>query len=420
MLKNNKKFFVILLFSVLLFSSVSTISLTTQYEPQSDFGGGTGTLADPYQIYYIEHLYNIRNNLTDNFILMNDLDFQDDSSYVNAANKTDNITGGGWLAIGNASSPFTGRLNGDNHTISNFYIYRHTRGNGLFNYTYDCSIEYLGLINVSVTGFASGDNHTGGFIAEMDYGHLKYCYISGNVSTGLVIGSFAGETYRSYIGNCYSIANVTENGGFKSGGIIGWATQTEIVNCFVSGDLSGSDEPIIGWDNGNTCTVTNTFYDNETTGHTTTDEGGTGKNTSDMQNILTFENVGWDICYNPNDLNNGYPYLAWQQDVSSFVWLIPSSGGSVYFISIDGKGNESYIYDSTPQFIWADVSSGVYWLQIANDSDFTDLVLNISNINVFNYPTQVMQMNNMVYFNVTTPFAYYKKYYTRVKAFSKE
>jgi hypothetical protein len=69
-------------------------------------------------------------------------------------------------------------------------------------------------------------------------------------------------------------------------------------------------------------TVSNTFWDTETSGQTISD-GGTGENTTQMQNITTFSEVAWNITAvnsgqtNPSYIWNivdrlTYPFLSWQ------------------------------------------------------------------------------------------------------------
>jgi len=94
----------------------------------------------------------------------------------------------------------------------------------------------------------------------------------------------------------------------------------------------------------NSATVSNSFWDTETSEQTTSD-GGTGKTTEEMKDVATFtdeETAGlataWDFETNPNDdaannnywdidgtetINNGYPYLSWEdgEDVSLPVEL---------------------------------------------------------------------------------------------------
>ncbi|MBX3008444.1 MAG: hypothetical protein KF816_10495 [Melioribacteraceae bacterium] len=77
------------------------------------FGGGTGTEGDPYQISTAEHLAAIATNVSSGttyantyFKLMNDLDL---SSYLSGAG---NNSGAFWLPIGNSANFFMESLMG--------------------------------------------------------------------------------------------------------------------------------------------------------------------------------------------------------------------------------------------------------------------------------------------------------------------
>ena len=93
--------------------------------------------------------------------------------------------------------------------------------------------------------------------------------------------------------NSYSTGSVT--GGVNVGGLVGR-------------DYNG--------------TVSNSFWDTETSGQDTSD-GGTGKTTAEMKDIITFLDAGWNIiavalnetnpAYIWNIVNNvTYPFLSWQ------------------------------------------------------------------------------------------------------------
>ena len=73
----------------------------------------------------------------------------------------------------------------------------------------------------------------------------------------------------------------------------------------------------------NTDTVSNSFWDTETSGQATS-AGGTGKDTEGMMDITTFSGAGWDIIAvaNPGTRSPSYiwnivdtvtyPFLSWQ------------------------------------------------------------------------------------------------------------
>ena len=103
-----------------------------------------------------------------------------------------------------------------------------------------------------------------------------------------------GRNYRGTLSNSYSSGKVT--GNLSVGGLVG-----------VSSNVS----------------ITNSFWDTETSGQATSD-GGTGKTTVEMQDIATFSGAVWDIVAvaNSGTRNTGYiwnivhtvtyPFLSWQ------------------------------------------------------------------------------------------------------------
>jgi hypothetical protein len=130
------------------------------------------------------------------------------------------------------------------------------------------------------------------------------------------------------VSNSYSIGSVT---GYEYvGGLIGW-NWGGVSNSYSTGSVTGSlvvggllgdnlgdNEEAGGVDN-----VSNSFWDTETSGQTTS-AGGTGKTTAEMQDIVTFSEAGWNISAvdSHGDRNTvyiwnivdgvTYPFLSWQ------------------------------------------------------------------------------------------------------------
>jgi hypothetical protein len=87
--------------------------------------------------------------------------------------------------------------------------------------------------------------------------------------------------------------------------------------------VSGTSEVggLVGWSLDST--VSDSFWDTETSGQATSD-GGTGKTTAEMQDITTFSDAIWDIVAvaNPSTRNPAYiwnivddttyPFLSWE------------------------------------------------------------------------------------------------------------
>lgn len=114
MKKNRLHWFVLLLALILSEAAIA------------QYGGGTGTLIDPYLISTPAHLNNVRNNLSSHFKLTANVDL----------NVAPYNTGTGWTPIGDHTAPFTGSLDGNNFSVQNLYISSPTfNEQGLFGAT---------------------------------------------------------------------------------------------------------------------------------------------------------------------------------------------------------------------------------------------------------------------------------------------
>jgi hypothetical protein len=243
-----KSYAIILL---LVIASTSMVFLYSAPPARASFADGTGSVADPYQITHIEHLYAVRNYLDSNFTLMNNLDFDDDDSYLNTDNKAGNTTGNGWLPIGTEATPFTGTFHGNAYTISNLFISRtSTDYVGLFGYIEGSTIRYLGVVDADIHG---QDNV--GPLTGVAYGLslIEHCHATGN-ATGLAslvtgTGGLVGTNLGSMVTFCYANTTVisthssTHNG--NAGGLVGvmvedsssnWPT---INNSYALGNVRG-------------------------------------------------------------------------------------------------------------------------------------------------------------------------------------
>lgn len=220
----------------------------------------------------IEDLDAIRNNLSEEYILQRDLDFNDDASYDTPSNKTAYTTGSGWLPIGDATTPFTGILEGQQHTIKNLYINRPADSVGLFGlmdggevyqlilenpvvsgyqaaafcHTLigEAAIEFCGLINANITGSDSA----GGIARNNDGSYLGFCAIMG----GTISGSRTVASACAYLGNTggigyvydiHSTANIvqtsSDTGLFRAcGGIVADAFGSSISYCLFYGAIN--------------------------------------------------------------------------------------------------------------------------------------------------------------------------------------
>ncbi|MBE0430596.1 MAG: hypothetical protein IBX67_02095, partial [Dehalococcoidia bacterium] len=102
------------------------------------------------------------------------------------------------------------------------------------------------------------------------------------------------------------------------GGLVGSNQESSVGSCYSVGYVTGTTDigGLVGW---NDATVTNSFWDTQTSGQAAS-AGGTGRTTAQMRNITTFTGAGWDIVligdyFNETwyiDNGNDYPRLGWQ------------------------------------------------------------------------------------------------------------
>ncbi len=402
--------------------------LMVSVQLSAQFSGGSGTPSDPYQIANKADLDTLSSNSAywdKHFVQTADIiftsaDFQPGGDFYN--------NGNGFIPIGNDVKKFSGSYDGQGHVIDSLYINRPSEDYvGFFGYvsTID-TITGLGLLNVTITGHSyvggfcghltslynnvivnncyvtgivngtsgliggfcgklfahitqcytnctvlGGANYVGGFCGS-NLSNITECYSEGTVivsnNGNIGIGGFCGDN-GDYIGNCYSTASVsvTPCSGCNSsfGGFCGF-NGSIIENCYSVGAVTGNSSYMGGFCGLNYgLPPSNCYWDTITSGISVSD-GGTGLPTSQMQNITTYTNAGWDFVGETangnndywdidNCLNNNYPYLSW-----SNVNTLPNSmtSATVYTAACD-----SYISPSG-NYIWT--ATGIYKDTISN------------------------------------------------------
>ena len=215
------------------------------------------------------------------------------------------------------------------------------------------------ISNCYSTGVVTGEEYVGGLCGDNENGIISNCYSMGSVTGENDVGGLVGRSSAS-ISNCYSTGSVT--GEDAVGGLVG-ESSASISNCYSLGTVTGSSRVggLVG-DN-YSCSISNCFWDVETSGNAYSD-GGVGLSTAEMQTRTTYTDSGWDFVGETNNgiediwIMDGYPVFSWQ-----YVGL----GG--------GNGTESdpYLIDNIDDFnefcsdarFWA---SGVY-TKLTHDLD---------------------------------------------------
>jgi hypothetical protein len=312
----------------------------------------------------------VRKNLGGTFLLMNNLD-STTAGYTELAGPTAN-DGKGWQPIGIWPNPFTGSFDGQGFEIRDLFIDRPVDTNvGLFSFVntgaiiegvavVDADVTgdlYVGALaghnrgsvsNCHSTGMVDGDTHVGGLVGESG-GIVTNTYsdasVSGSYEVGGLIGQNHGTVSKSYstgraTGNSYvgglfgwnnegtvsnSYSSARADGESLVGGLVGH-NRGSVSNCYSTGNVTGLED--VGGMVGRNYqgTVSNSFWDTETSGQSTS-AGGVGKTTAEMQDIAPFSGATWNIgtvadpsmrdtSYVWNIVQNmTYPFLAWQMVV---------------------------------------------------------------------------------------------------------
>jgi hypothetical protein len=211
---------------------------------------GVGTNADPYKIISLSNLYWLMQNQSSwssNFVQLANID---------ASETIEWDYGNGFLPVGNSTTTFTGKYDGQNHYINGLSIIRPTSNNvGLFGYTSGVRVTNLGLTNCNITG----SKNVGSLIGYQQssstsvYDTVRNCYSSGTVYGTNFVGGLIGGCNNLYVFRCFSSSNVTSyisniggtNLSSMAGGLIGGndyalSYSNIIVSCYATGPISCS------------------------------------------------------------------------------------------------------------------------------------------------------------------------------------
>jgi len=171
----------------------------------------------------------------------------------------------------------------------------------------------------------------GGLVGEND-GHIEQSFASGEVrvydiqTSKKTIGGLVGlNGFTGDIKDAYAVGDVY--GDRYTGGLVG-SNQGTINRGYSTGAVTSEASSSGGLIGSNSGDVFNSFWDEDTSGMTTSD-GGTGKSTSSMKSNFTYTDLDtsglespWDFVSNPYDDNNnsdiwdrhskkndGYPFI---------------------------------------------------------------------------------------------------------------
>ena len=330
---------------------------------------GEGTINEPYLIKNIEDLIYLSGHtgVWDSgkyFLQTADIDcYQVDLS----GNRIE------FSSIGTYANPFTGSYDGQGYKISNLYINRGSSENyyGFFRVTSGATLKNIILENVDITGHS----YLGALVGKAYDSEIMNCYSSGTITSlgdGLCCGGIVGfskitsQSEKTTISNCYSSATLsgdtiiggitnsyslyveikncaftgTINGNGKIGGIVGNmfnASPNIIKNCYVAATINSTDLTTTGMIVGNNLTenIVSCFYQPDglisgvgsASDVTYLDTTNIEELTElEMQQTNKYISAGWDFnttwFLDDVTINNGYPYLYWQQNTPFAMFVI--------------------------------------------------------------------------------------------------
>ena len=272
-----------------------------------------GALAGSVFLGSISNSYATGNVIGDDFV-GGLVGYNYDCTTMSDSHFTGNVTGGdavGGLMGGSESCIVTdcysaGSVTGGEHI------------GGLMGISELCSVT-----NSYFTGNVTGGERVGGLVGVFygqAYEHLSNSYSTGSVSGNISVGGLVGENLGRVM-NSYSTGSVI--GNYYIGGLVGENRGGMVRNSYSTGNVTGNN--FVGGlagDNYDEGTVSNSFWDIETSGQATSD-GGIGKITTEMKDITIFSGAGWNIiavalnetspAYTWNIVNNvTYAFLGWQ------------------------------------------------------------------------------------------------------------
>ncbi len=194
---------------------------------------------DVIEIRTIAELYNINNNMSGNYKLMNDIDMTEDV----AVGGDWDFMGNGWEPIGSdgvyGNVAFRGKFDGDGHKIIGMRIERNKIPSG-------AGTIYLGLfannagtiqnLGIDDTSVVWKGTYVAG-ICAYNSGTISNCFNKAPISSGAYSGGIC--AYNSGdISNCYNNAGISSNQ--YAGGICGYSNSGTISGSYNARNISAS------------------------------------------------------------------------------------------------------------------------------------------------------------------------------------
>lgn len=252
---------------------------------------GSGTDSDPYVITNVYELQSITADKGASYVLGNDIDASDTSEWND---------GNGFNSIGDASNPFTGKIDGEQYTVTGLTI---DRGDytGLFGAN-SGSISNIGIVNADI----SGSDFVGTLVGEND-GSVSKSYSTGSITGVFNVGGLVGRVDNGQVTNSYS--KVDASGYSQIGGLVGHNMGSVSKSYSVGNVVGWNDNEYGGVVGENWGTISDSYWDSDSS-DTSSNTGETELTTSEMQGSAAKTNMAGLDFTNIWTVSEGeYPHL---------------------------------------------------------------------------------------------------------------
>ena len=188
---------------IMIASMLSGVQVMPAEGAGGSFGGGSGTLDDPYIVEDVWDLQNISSDLKAHYALGNDIDASATAGWN---------SGAGFMPLANGSYPsvFKGSFDGRNHTITGLFIDRPAMNvTSLFGFVY-----YRGYVrNVALSGCdVTGHCRVGALVGDLA-GVVSNCRADGNVTGESFVGGLVGQISSGTVGAGSAVGPAGAAGG---------------------------------------------------------------------------------------------------------------------------------------------------------------------------------------------------------------
>ncbi len=225
------------------------VDVDTTVEDDQYFSSGDGKPYTPYGIGSAQELANLAYLINNNIagyngstvyyeltadIILNDWTDDGDSIPESDEFSNNDSTAISWTPIGRDSYPFSAVFDGKVHTISGVYIDTTSFYQGLFGFASYSTIKSIGVVDSYISGF----RYVGGVLGYGSVCDILSCYNTGSVcGSDSLVGGVAGNISGT-ISYCYNTGSVKANSRV-GGGVAGNISGT-ISYCYNTGSVKAN------------------------------------------------------------------------------------------------------------------------------------------------------------------------------------